>query len=281
MSMLADRRRDEQASTHLATLEAVLRTLRRVVVGFSGGADSALVAKAATNLLGRDSVTCVTAVSDSLDPDERRDARALAAEWGLTHVEVETDEFDDAGYIANGPDRCAHCKEALMDALVPIAHHSTAIVVLGVNVDDLGDHRPGQLVAKAAGARFPLVEAGLGKNDVRSLSAYLGLRTATKPQMACLSSRIPYGTPVSLPALKSIATAERALRALGFDEVRVRHHGEVARVEIPESQLLAFVAERERAIRAVKEAGYTFVSLDLEGFTSGSMNKMLEREGGR
>jgi len=260
----------------LARLEGVLASLGSVVVAFSGGADSAFLAKVAHDTLGADAVRCVTALSPSLAADEEADCRSLAAEWGLRWTGVATDELDDPRYVANGPDRCARCKGALMDALAPLAEASGAVVVLGVNVDDLGDHRPGQAAAAAAGARFPLVDAGLTKADVRAWSRRLGLRTWDKPAAACLASRLPYGTPVTVGTLSQVGRAEASLRALGLRQLRVRHHGEVARVEVEEPDLATVLARRAEVVAALRAQGYAYVALDLEGFRSGSLNRALD-----
>ncbi len=259
----------------LADLEGVLGEIGRVVVAFSGGADSALLARVAQRVLGPEQALCVTAVSPSFAADEEDHCRAFVAEWGLRWQTVETSEMEDPLYVANGADRCARCKDALMGALGPIAATESATVVLGVNTDDLGDYRPGQAAAAAAGARFPLVEAGLAKADVRALSKLLGLSTWDRPAAACLASRLPYGTPVTAPRLRAVDAAESGLRALGLREFRVRHHGAVARVEVAEHELATAWALREEVVAAVKAAGYDFVALDLEGFRSGSMNRLL------
>jgi uncharacterized protein len=260
----------------LDRLRAELRALGCVVVAFSGGADSAFLAKVATDTLGRDAVLCATALSPSLAGAEEADCRALAAEWDLRWVGVPTGEMHDPAYVANGADRCARCKTALMHALGPLAETETATVVLGVNVDDLGDHRPGQAAAAELGASFPLVAAGFTKDDVRAWSRRLGLRTWDKPAAACLASRLPYGTPVTLGRLAAVDAAESALRALGFDgRLRVRHHGDAARLEVEPDALAAVVARREEVVAAVRSAGFTFVALDLEGFRSGSLNRAL------
>jgi uncharacterized protein len=263
------------AADRLADLHDVLRRTGPVVVAFSGGADSAFLAKVAHDLLGGERVLCVTAVSPSLAGDEEADCRALAAEWGLRWAGVPTAELDDPRYVANGADRCAWCKTALMDVLEPLAAERSATVVLGVNVDDLGDHRPGQAAAAARGARFPLVEAGFTKAEVRHWSNRLGLRTWDKPAAACLASRLPYGTPVTVGSLRSVAAAEAALRAIGFGQLRVRHHGAVARLELPEDALGEALRRRDEVVGAVRAAGYEFVTLDLEGFRSGSLNRLL------
>jgi uncharacterized protein len=234
----------------------------------------------AHDTLGRSAVLCATALSPSLAGSEESDCRALAAEWGLRWVGVATDEMHDPAYVANGADRCARCKTALMDALGPLAVDEGATVVLGVNVSDLGDHRPGQAAAAEAGAVFPLVEAGFTKDDIRSCSRTLGLRTWDKPAAACLASRLPYGTPVTVGRLGAVESAESALRALGFAQLRVRHHGEAARIEVEPAALEEVVARREEVVAAVRGAGFTFVALDLEGFRSGSLNRLLRPEGG-
>jgi pyridinium-3,5-biscarboxylic acid mononucleotide sulfurtransferase len=217
-----------------ARLRDELGKYERLVVAFSGGADSALLAYAATATLGTEQVLCATAISPSLAEDDRRETEVLASEWGLRYHPVKTDELENPDYQANGLDRCYFCKSALMDALGPIAVTEDAAVALGVNVDDLGDYRPGQAAAREAGAVFPLLEAGLTKDAVRSLSRALGLRTWDKPANACLSSRIPQGTPVTIGLLSKVDRAEQRLRQLGFRELRVRHYGDTCRIELAE-----------------------------------------------
>lgn len=245
-------------------------------MAFSGGADSAFLAWTATDELGADDVRCVTAVSPSLAPEELADCEALATEWGLRWETVETAELDDPQYQLNDALRCYHCKSALADALGPIAEMADATVVLGVNVDDLGDHRPGQQAAAERGAVFPLVEAGFTKEMVRAASRQAGLRTADKPAAACLASRVPYGTAVDLGVLKEVAAAESGLRALGFDDLRVRHYRDTARIEVPVERLSDVVAARTDVIAAVHAAGYRYVTLDLEGLRSGNLNSALD-----
>jgi uncharacterized protein len=256
----------------LNVLEHRLANLGQVLVAFSGGADSAFLTFVANRTLGAERVHAVTAVSASLASDEEADCRALAREWGLRWTPVATDELADAAYRANDTDRCYHCKTELMQVFGPIAERDGATIVLGVNVDDLGDHRPGQRAAAERGAVFPLVEAGFTKAMVREASRELGLRTWDKPAAACLASRLPYGTPVTFRTLTQVDHAEGALRRLGLRQLRVRHYGDTARVEVALDELSFVIAQRESVIAAVKGAGYRYVTLDLEGFRSGNLN---------
>src|SRR3954447_11517131 len=225
----------------LDALRARLRELDRVVVAFSGGADSAFLAYVANDVLG-DRAHAVTAISPSLAPEEEADCKELAEEWGLHWTPVFTDELANPAYALNDGERCYFCKAELLDVVGPLADGAT--VVLGVNLDDLGDHRPGQRAAAERGAVFPLVDAGFTKADVRAASRELGLRTWDKPAAACLASRVPYGTPVTLSVLQEVAAAESGLRALGFRQLRVRHYGDLARIEVPVDELPTVVARR-------------------------------------
>lgn len=260
-------------SDALSRLESVLANLGRVVVAFSGGADSALVGAVATRVLGAENALCATAVSASLAPDERDHCAGLAARWGLRWAEVQTGELEDPSYVANDLDRCYYCKRELMDVLMPLAQSEGATVVLGVNLDDLTDHRPGQKAAAERGAVFPLVEAGLDKAKVRALSRAIGLETWDRPAAACLASRVPHGTPVTFGILDQVARAESSLRRLGFAALRVRHYGDLARIEIPLDDLDRALSIREEVVAAVRDAGYRFVTLDLEGLRSGNLSR--------
>lgn len=267
-----------------ATLDGILNGMSHVVVAFSGGADSAFLAARATRLLGAQRVTCVTAVSASLAESEADDCRALADEWKLNWLPVETHETQRPAYIANAGDRCFHCKDELMDVLGPIAENYRATIVLGVNLDDLGDHRPGQQAAEAKGARFPMVEAGLTKNDVREISREMGLRTWDKPAAACLASRVPYGTPVTVGLLGRIDRAEAALREVLAEagvapgNLRVRHADDTVRIEIDPPMFPVVAAHHERIVAALEAVGYRYVTLDLAGFRSGNLNWALRPE---
>ncbi|MGH9303902.1 MAG: ATP-dependent sacrificial sulfur transferase LarE [Acidimicrobiales bacterium] len=265
------------AEEALHRLESVIGVLGGTVVAYSGGVDSALVAYMCRKVLGREATLAVTAVSPSLAPEELVDCREFAESFDIDWLGVETAELAREGYRRNGPDRCYHCKSELMDTIAPITARRGALAVLGVNLDDLSEHRPGQKAAMERGARFPLVEAGMTKAAVRALSAHLLLPTADKPQAACLASRVPYGTEVTFEVLSRVARAESALRGLGFRALRVRHYGDVARIELPLDELGAVLDLRDKVVSGVRSAGYRYVTLDLEGLRSGNLNSALSQ----
>ncbi len=246
-----------------------------MVIAFSGGVDSALVLAAAGRRLDPARVLAVTADSASLSSGELDHCRTLAAAHGVAWQPASTEELLDERYLRNDGDRCFWCKSALMDQLEPIAAERSATVVLGVNVDDLGDHRPGQEAARERGALFPLVMAGMTKPEIRRLAHHWSVPVWDRPAMPCLSSRIPYGTPVTVPLLSRIDRAEHALRALGLDDVRVRHYGDTARIELPPADLVRAAEMSAEIDAAVRDAGYRYVTLDLAGLRSGNLNSVL------
>ncbi len=248
-----------------------------MVVAFSGGVDSALLVVAARKALGRDGVRAVTADSASLATGEADHCRELTDHWDIPWTAVETSEFEDQRYLQNDTDRCFWCKSALMDVVEPIAQASGATVALGVNLDDLGDHRPGQQAAAERGAVFPLVEAGLTKSAVRKIAKNWGIAVWDRPAMPCLSSRIPYGTGVTVELVSRIDRAEHALRSMGFRDVRVRHYQDTARIEVPTADLARAVQLSERIDSEVRAAGYRYVTLDLAGLRSGNLNLNIAR----
>lgn len=249
-----------------------------VIVAFSGGIDSSLVAYVAGQTLGQQALA-VTSASASLKRADLALAEKLAADWGIQHKVIVTDELSKPDYRANPTNRCFHCKTSLYTALDELAGFENYQVVLnGTNLDDLGDHRPGLIAAQNFEVRSPLVEAGFHKADIRALAHELGLENADKPQAACLSSRFPYGTHITQALLAQVEAAEEVMTELGFSQFRVRHHDDVARLEIPTDELPRAVALHERLHSAIKATGYRYVTLDLAGFRSGSLNDALSAE---
>lgn len=254
-----------------------LARMESVIVAYSGGADSAYLAWAARQALGERAIA-ITADSASLPESHKRDAEEFARTWSIRHEYVETREFENPDYVKNDGNRCFHCKDELFTRLGELARErGVGHVVYGVNVDDLGDYRPGQRAAKLHNAEAPLVDAGLTKAEIRELSRRAGLATWDRPASACLSSRIPYGTPVTIQNVKTVERGEEDLRALGFRQFRVRFHGELVRIEIaPEELPRALQPEMAREFTAIfKRLGFHYVTLDLEGYRQGALNEAL------
>jgi len=255
-----------------------LRALGRVIVAYSGGTDSAYLAWATTRALGNENALIVTADSASIPASHKRDAEALAREFGFRHEFIATREFENPDYVRNAADRCFHCKDELFDCLEALGRErGIDNIVYGVNVDDLGDYRPGQNAAKQHRAKAPLVDAGLRKAEIRELSRLAGLPTWDRPASACLSSRIPYGTPVTPETVKTVEAGEEALRALGFRQLRTRFHGELVRIEIAPDEIERALtpAMAARFVAIFKPLGFHYVTLDLEGYRQGALNESL------
>lgn len=258
-------------------LFGILADLKHVIVAYSGGTDSAYLAWAAHRVLG-DNAIAITADSASIPESHKQDAEQFAAENGIRHEYIETYEFNNPKYVANNADRCFHCKDELFNRLEEVgAERGIVHIIYGVNKDDLGDYRPGQNAARIHEVKAPLVEAQLTKAEIRELSRLAGLRTWDRPASACLSSRIPYGTPVTPETVRTVDRGEEELRSLGFRQFRVRFHGELVRIEIAREEMhLALTMEMAGRLTSIfKSLGFHYVTLDLEGYRQGAMNEVL------
>ena len=269
----------EELESKYDRLKAILREMDSVAVAYSGGVDSTFLLKVATDELGPVRVLGIIAVSESYPARELEEARKLAEEMGARIRLIETEELSNPEYARNPANRCFHCKTELFTKMFRVAQEEGLNQLLyGVNADDMGDFRPGIQAAKRMGARGPLQEAGLTKNEIRLLSRRLGLRTWDKPAYACLSSRIPYGQIITKEALQQVDAAENFMHDLGFRQVRVRHHDKIARIELPAQDMARLVSDgaAELVVAKLKELGYLYVTLDLQGYRMGSMNEVLK-----
>ncbi|HKW97502.1 MAG TPA: ATP-dependent sacrificial sulfur transferase LarE [Bryobacteraceae bacterium] len=258
-------------------LFSILRGMERVIVAYSGGTDSAYLAWAAHHVLGANAVA-ITADSASIPESHKRDAEAFVRQFSIPHEYIQTHEFENPDYTKNDKNRCFHCKDELFTELEAVGRErGIAHIIYGVNLDDLGDYRPGQNAAKLHEVRAPLADAGLSKAEIRELSRLAGLPTWDRPASACLSSRIPYGTPVTIENIKTVESGEESIKRLGFRQFRVRFHGEIVRIEIAKDELpRALTPEMASEFTAIfKKLGFKYVTLDLEGYRQGSLNEVL------
>src|SRR5215469_12058833 len=266
---------DAETQAKYARLQAILYDMESVLVAYSGGVDSALLLKVAHDVLGSRAMGAL-AISAAYAPEETGEALGVAEQMGIPVITLETHELEDERYVANDFNRCYFCKTELFTQLEPIANkHNLRYIAYGVNKDDEGDFRPGQRAAREFNVRGPLKEAGMGKREIRAVARWLGVPVWDKPAMACFSSRIPYGSKVDIAALQMIYKAEKLLRDLGFHQLRVRHHDKIARIEVERSELPRLIEDEMSRIvtEGLRKIGYTYVTVDLLGYRTGSMNE--------
>jgi len=266
---------DAETQAKYDHLQTILRDMESVLIAYSGGVDSALLLKVAHDVLGERAIGAI-ASSDAYAPEETQEAIAIAAQMGVSLLTLETHELEDERYIKNDVQRCYFCKTELFTQLEPLAkQHNVRFIAYGVNKDDDGDFRPGQRAAREFGVRGPLKEADLGKREIRAIARMLNVPVWDKPAMACFSSRIPYGSKVDVASLQMVYKAEKFLRELGFHQLRVRHHDKIARIEVERSEIARLVEEEmSRTVTdGLRKIGYSYVTVDLLGFRSGSMNE--------
>jgi uncharacterized protein len=270
----------DQSVEKLDRLKGILRQMDKVLVAFSGGVDSTFLLKICKEVLG-DKVVAITAASSTYSSQELRESKSIAKSLGVEHVVIETLEVEDERFTSNPPDRCYYCKKELFSRLLEVAHKQGLNYILdGSNTDDTRDYRPGSRAAEELHVRSPLREAGFTKNEIRELSRKMNLPTSDKPPEACLASRIPYGDRITREKLLQVEKAEEILRATGIRQVRVRHHGNIARIEIPLTDFQALLTKSTSSglVREIKRLGYDYVTLDLEGYRTGSMNEPLKKQ---